>query len=104
MSGTGRAPGHATPDTGTGTGTAPFDDGRTGTGADSLSGPGAGHGHTPDPHHGSGSPLLPHGVLDARTAQLQHAATGCADARRAPDEEAGQARQDLTARARHSAP
>ncbi|NEA88496.1 hypothetical protein [Streptomyces sp. SID14436] len=98
MSGTGRAPGHATPDTGTGTGTAPFDDGRTGTGSDSLSGPGAGHGHTPDPHHGSGGPLLPHGDLDALTAQLQHAVTGFVDAPREAVEEADQVLQDLTAR------
>ncbi|MFF5881838.1 hypothetical protein [Streptomyces sp. NPDC012589] len=98
MSGTGRAPGHATPDTGTGTGTAPFDDGRTGTGSDSLSGPGAGRGHTPDPHHGSGGPLLPHGDLDALTAQLQHAVTGFVDAPREAVEEADQVLQDLTAR------
>ncbi|MFJ9668434.1 hypothetical protein ACIRPP_28100 [Streptomyces sp. NPDC101219] len=96
MSGTGRAPGHAAPDTRTDTGTAPFDDGRTGM--SSGSGSGAGHGHTADPHHGSGGPLLPHGDLDALTAQLQHAVTGFVDAPREAVEEADQVLQDLTAR------
>ncbi|MBD9731878.1 hypothetical protein IGX29_08600 [Streptomyces sp. H28] len=98
VSGTGRAPGHAAPDTGTGTGTAPFDDGRTGMGSGPGPGSGAGHGHTPDPRHGSGGPLLPHDDLDALTAQLQHAVTGFVDAPREAVEEADQVLQDLTAR------
>ncbi|WP_432054308.1 hypothetical protein [Streptomyces sp. bgisy022] len=65
-------------------------DGRTGTGSDA--------GHTPPTHGGSGGPLLPHGELDALTAQLHHAVAGFVDAPREAVEEADQVLQELTAR------
>ncbi|CAL9548986.1 hypothetical protein [Streptomyces sp. enrichment culture] len=75
--------------TGAAAGTDPFGDGRT------ASAPGAGH--RPG-HDGSGATLLPHGELDALTAQLHHAVSGFVDAPREAVEEADQVLQELTAR------
>ncbi|MEU3945195.1 hypothetical protein [Streptomyces sp. NPDC029526] len=80
----------ATPGAAPAPGTAPFGDGGTRTGPDT--------GHTPSAHGGSGGTLLPHGELDALTAQLHHAVTGFVDAPREAVEEADQVLQELTAR------